>query len=240
MKYRVFKFYRICDLTTAISIDLKNVFLSAYMFFDTGYSDVDFDVNYGEKSFKNLNKLKSYLEKKDTKKLVSIACHSDRSFIITENQALNSSSKKDSFCSLEIAFNEEFFNTSGAENFYSSLYQTFSYDYGYSLSLSEDFDFGTEKRIKRSFFSISTTIDEDTVFWMSRLPDVNSGHLRDVYPINLINKKHMIEGAIVELREKNVGFFKKLNDSIWIWSLNENEASLAKEVLLKANLMIKK
>lgn len=240
MMYRVFKFYKVCDLVSSKSIDLKKTFLSSYMFCGRTYSDVDFDVNYGEKTFKKFDKLKSYIEKKEAKKLVSIAWYSGRSFIIVENQALNSSAKKDSFCSLDIAFDEEFFNAVDAKSFYLSLHQIFNYDYGYSLSLTQDFDFGTEKRIKKSLFSVSTSVDEDTVFWMTHVPDVHSGYVRDVYPINFINEKHMAQRAIIELKENSVGSFKKLNDSIWIWSLDGNEIGFAKEVLSKSKLIIRK
>jgi hypothetical protein len=241
-QYRIVKFYKICDLTTAKSIYLKDVFSFCLLFFkdDINYSEVAYDVNYGQKAFKGLDKLKAYIEKKDTTKLVALTCYSGRSFISMENQALNSVSQKNSFCSIEIAFDEESFDTLRLENLSSSLYRVFNYDYGYSLSLSSDYDFVTEKKVKRSLFGVSTSIDEDIVFWISHMANINSGYLKDVYPINLLNEKHMIQNTILDLQESNVGTFRKLNESIWVWSLDGNKINLAKDALLKAKYLISK
>lgn len=140
--------------------------------------------------------------------------------------------------SVEIALPSSIIDLNKMESFFKKLYDYFQYEYGYVVGLPEDFNFITERKIKNSFFSNSSSFKEIDRIWRFHSVGVNYGYLKNIYPLNILNKSHISQPIIRKCIDNNIGRIKQINDYLNFWYLKNDEVKDVKGFFKKSKYLI--
>lgn len=226
-QYDILKLYKVVSLEEANSFKTKDCIDFCIGFFEKYLKMPDFfDLNYGFKTWKSYNKYKEYIKKNENQEIVNLSAfdlNTESTFTISNN--LLNSNKDFSYIEISIAINTPFLGLISKSDFIVKLCEDYKIDYGYGLTLDSNFDFVTEKKIKKSIFgsSLSTSISKEDVIWHNKAIELNKGLIKKIYPYNILNQSQLSSNEVNQYLNNGIGKIIAINENMSIWHLNENE-----------------
>ncbi|ADF52499.1 hypothetical protein [Zunongwangia profunda] len=201
-----------------ICLDFCNQNISAYPDY--------FDVNYGDKIWNSFDKYKSEIQKMNLQNIIVItAMHrASESIISISNNFFNDydDKKEISFIELSLAINISFLSSDKLNKLIEEIYTIFNFDYGYGLNMSNDYDFETEKKLKKSFFgtTVSSSIDHEDINWQKKITQINNGYLKKIYPYNFLNFSQLDSPEVKSIIHDKKGLLSEINEKIYLLECN--------------------
>ena len=143
-----------------------------------------------------------------------------------------------SMVSIEIALPSSFINIDRMSSFFKGLYVFFQYDYGYVVELAENFDFGTERKVKKKLFGYEVSVEKIDNIWRFHSVGINHGFLKNIYPVNILNKSHISQSIVSQCLTEKIGELEQINDNVSLWLLNDHELNDVKDRFKKSKYLI--
>lgn len=243
--YNVLKFFKIVDLDEASKINIHEIVLHSLGLIFTVNSSYpsSYEINFGEKQWRSktgFDKAISKMKGEDIFDFTALFSES-KSSIHYDNNILNvvsSSVPNKSMVSIEIAVPKLSIDYKQLMSFFSSLYNIFQYDYGYVVELSEDYDFGTERKIKKKLFDQEITIEEVDKIWRFHSVGINYGFLKDIYLINIFNKTQISQPIINKCFKEKIGKLEQINDDVSLWLLTNKELNQVQDFFKDSKYLV--
>ncbi|MCG1037816.1 hypothetical protein [Polaribacter sargassicola] len=189
-----------------------------------------FDINY-----QSIYKTKSGFEKalKSNKELVYCFVDFDsektETYFSITNQMLNLNEKPEKetidFC---LQISTKYCEKDSIIEFNRVLINELDFDYGYTTQLNSNYDSGTERKIKKGLFSTSVNIIEKDHIWTSNKINILNGTLKNLYPINYLNKSHLSNSEQKKIISE-FGNLSEVNNRIYKWNLTDLEIKKLKK-----------
>tara|TARA_R110002072_G_C7782688_1_gene520208 strand:+ start:31 stop:783 length:753 start_codon:yes stop_codon:yes gene_type:complete len=108
------------------------------------------------------------------------------------------------------------------------LINELNFDYGYTTQLESNYDSGTERKIKKGLFSTSVNILAKDLIWTSTKINILNGTIKNLYPINYLNKSHLSNSEQKKIISE-FGNLSKVNNRIYKWNLTDLEIEKLKK-----------
>ena len=108
------------------------------------------------------------------------------------------------------------------------LINELDFDYGYTTQLNSNYDSETERKIKKGLFSTSVNIIEKDHIWTSNKINILNGTLKNLYPINYLNKSHLSNSEQKKIISE-FGNLSEVNNRIYKWNLTDLEIEKLKK-----------
>lgn len=230
--FKIIKLYRIVDLEQARKVKIHEIINSCTELMDSTLSSYpdNYEVNYGKKQWKSKKGFNLGISKLDKKEIYNVIASfsNSKTYFSISNSVLNISSDfipNKSMVTIEIAVPKLSIDFNQLISFLSGLYNIFEYDYGYIVELNEDYDFSTEKKIKKKLFGQEISIEEIDKIWRFHSVGINYGFLKNVYPINILNKTQISQPVVNNCLKEKIGKVEQINNSINLWILTNRELS---------------
>ncbi len=189
-----------------------------------------FDINY-----QSIYKTKSGFEKalKSNKELVYCFVDFDsektETYFSISNQMLNLNEKPEKetidFC---LQISTKYCDKDSILEFNRVLINELDFDYGYTTQLNSNYDSETERKIKKGLFSTSVNIIEKDHIWTSNKINILNGTLKNLYPINYLNKSHLSNSEQKKIISE-FGNLSEVNNRIYKWNLTDLEIEKLKK-----------
>lgn len=234
----IIKLFKITDIHSAKSFDMENCILLTIDLIhqNTHLNSSDFDLNYtiSKKNLKGFQKaLKS--QKEIIYGYVGFNSKEKKAYFTTNNSMLNLIDQpQNSAIDIIIQIPCDFIEQKSIENIAKELLNEYDFEYGYITKLPSNYDADTERKIKKGLFSTEIEINEFDHAWAFHLVGINEGFIKEVYPINYLNKSHFINTSIKKLITQN-GTTENISEYVTKWTLSSEELES-----LKVNQDIKK
>lgn len=243
--YKVVKLYKIVNIEQAKRNNTHNIIkccLDLVYSLLSKYPD-NYEINYGKKQWKSKKGFESGILKVKEYKIFdfSASFSQSKSYICMGNSILNvieTSIPNKSVIDIEIAIPSSSSDTDKIMSFLEHLFTFFSYDYGYIVELADNFDFSTERKIKKKLFGYEVTIEEIDKIWRFHSVGINHGFLKNIYPVNVLNKSQISQTIINECLDDQLGNLKEINKQLSIWLLNDTELNQVKERFKESKYII--
>jgi hypothetical protein len=228
-EYDVLKLFKVVDLETAKQFQTKeciNVLLSFLNKHYNMHPNV-FDLNYGNKVWNSFKKFEESIVKISDESIVSLSGYytlSKSRFSFTNN-ILNLKGVALSYINITLVIDKSFLNSDIIINLVKKMNNISEFDYGYGFRISDDYDFDTEKKYKKSLFgnSISICITDEDINSEKRKIDFKDGYIKKIYSLNFLNALQLKSSKIKDNVEKKIGVLSELNDKLFQWSLNDDD-----------------
>ncbi|BDS11948.1 hypothetical protein [Aureispira anguillae] len=226
-KYRVLKLFKICTLDQSLSLSTYRIIDNIFSLLESISEDKlsYLELNYGQKTWKNIVAYKKYSINKTKLNVVSfLAVNNDKSqFVSISNPLLNFKEKSPEYgkVSIVISIEDNFFKSKIMEDFIMEIYNLFSFNYGYIVNLDEGYDWITERKIKKGLFTEEISIEAEDTIWQLYSMGIIDGYFKKIYPINFINQNQV--RILKEINIEDIGDQQILNEHISMISLDENE-----------------
>lgn len=193
----VIKLFKVVS-SKQVHYPVKNIIeLCHQMLYDkTRDSIQNLEVNYGDKKWKNIDSFYKFISNNKDYPIVYFYAGGAKELdtIIYSNNILNKTIKDSlDFLSITISFYSIFITDKDIIGFVKDIYKIINIDYGYSFYLGKNQDISSEKKIKKSFFSYSTTVDEKDIEQEKNMIEIRSGYIPKLYSFNILNKKQFIQ-----------------------------------------------
>lgn len=243
--FRIIKLFKIVDYQKAQEIEAHEI-ISKYIELMNlvlkEYPD-HYEINYGQKQWRSKTAFYKNLSKIDNSRIVhSIVMDSKTKSYFSYNNSILDIDKdimpEKAILSIELVLKLELMSTELLKSFISTLYFTFNYEYGYSLDLPENYDFGTERKMKKTLFGYKSTSNSFDKVWRFHSVGIKRGFIKDIYPVNIINSSHLSQDIFKTCMSLNIGKFEEMNENIWLWTLNDEQLSRAYEIFNNSYLII--
>ena len=242
--YKVIKLYKVVTIDEAKKINIQDCALKCLDLIYLSCSKYPniYSVNFGGRQWKSKRGFISALAEMKNIDIVDLeATFSDsRSSFYIDNNILNykSSVPLRSIVTVELAIPSLTNNVQSVISIIRELYAYLQYDYGYCVELNEGFDFGTERRVKKSILGNKVSVEDVDTVWRFHSVGIKYGFLKNVYPINVLNKAHMSQPILNRCILNEFGTFELINDKISLWILNSAELSKVKKLFEKSKYLI--
>ena len=198
-----------------------------------------FDINY-----QSIYKTKSGFQKalKSNKELVYCFVDFDsektKTYFSISNQMLNLNEKTEKeTIDFSLQISTEYCDEKSIIELNRIIITELEFDYGYTTQLDSNFDSGTERKIKKGLFSTSVEILDKDHIWTSKKINILNGTIKNLYPINYLNKSHLSNSE----QKKTIlefGNLNKVNSRIYEWTLTDLDIDkLKKTKLTELNLV---
>lgn len=232
-KYKVVKFYKIVDLKQSKDLNIHKIIDETLLFIFSNYGKYpnDLEINYGKKTWKSKERFDIAIAKMNQSKIFNFIAsfQNSESYVIIGNSILNiikSHIPKKSITRVELVIPSSSVDNDVIISYANTLYNFFQFDYAYILELTDNYDFHTERKKKRGFFGSKVKTNEIERTWNFHSVGVNYGFVKNIYPINFLNKSQINQPIISKCLKEKIGYIKSFNDTIDVWFLNENEINL--------------
>jgi len=227
-QYDVLKVFKVVDLETAKSFETKKSIDICLKFLKDNYSiPTIFDLNYGHREWHSFQNFEKGISKFDDEKIVDFSsfCSPSKSMVSFSNGLLNDPSPALSYINITIAIKKSYLNADLFINLLKGLHEFFEFDYAYGLTLSEDYEFGSEKKIKKSFFglSVSISVTKEDIDLEKKKIEFKNGYVGKIYPFNVLNKPQLESTLVNQNIENGIGILSDFNQNLILWRLNEND-----------------
>jgi hypothetical protein len=128
---------------------------------------------------------------------------------------LNYLNKEVSYINITIVLDKHFINSGETLDLIRKINEISDFDYIYGLNLNEDFDFDTEKKIKKSLFGLftSASVTKEDIEEEKRKIDFKKGYMKKIYPFNIINENQL---SYINQNIKINYHLSKFNDQLYI------------------------
>ena len=228
----IIKFFKLTDQNSAEKFEMESKVLFCIEQIEqlTELKAKTFDINY-----QSIYKTKSGFEKALKSKKDLVYCFVDfdsektETYFSISNQMLNLNEKPEKetidFC---LQISTEYCDNDSILEFNRVLINVLDFDYGYTTQLDSNYDSGTERKIKKGLFSTSVNIIEKDHIWTSTKINILNGTLKNLYPINYLNKSHLSNSE----QKKTIlefGNLSEINNRIYKWNLTDLEIEKLKE-----------
>lgn len=165
------------------------------------------------------------LEKNNYQDVCHLLLSSDDCCLSFENWSLNEIQPKP-IDNQTLIFNikEEIGNLEKLENFAIKLHKVFPFQYGYSLTLPENYIPVTERKKNKS------SINKTDIDWTKNISQISDGVIKNIYPVNFIQEQLVKNAVFKELViDTGLGTITKTDIGLFKWQLLEQEMKKAKE-----------
>lgn len=226
--FDVLKLYKVFSANNNHKFDLKECLKFCENFFEE-FLEVKpnlYDLNYGFKtwkSYKNYRKTIENIKVRDFSNLTIYELSSESMFSFSNNTF--DSKEKTSYIEIIIAINKPLIkNLIKETSFLEKLVNYYDFNYGYGLFIDKTFDFISERKIKKSFFSFfnSSSVSNKDIAWCQNISKLKQGFIKKIYPFNLLNSSQMASNSISQLVDKKIGETINLNDEMVIWFIKDD------------------
>lgn len=243
--YKVIKLYKIVDIEQGKSIKTHDIITYCLELFHStqqGYPS-NYEINYGQKEWKTKKGFDKGIAKVDAENIADFAAFLSESLscLSIGNNILNiveSSIPDKSIISIEIALPSLSIDVNKMKSFFKDLYAFFQYDYGYVVELAENFDFGTERKIKKKLFGHEVSVEKSDKIWRFHSVGFNHGFLKNIYPLNILNESHITQPIISQCLTDKIGSLEQINDNLSLWFLNDHELNHVKNRFKKSKYLM--
>lgn len=243
--YKVIKLHKIVDIEQGKNIKIHDIIeccLDLLHSTQQSYPN-DYEINYGQKEWKTKKGFDNAIAKiKRTNIAILMASFSKSStYFIVSNNILNvveSSIPNKSKVSVEIVLPSSSVDINEMISFFKDLYAFFQYEYGYVVELTEDFSFITERKKKKKLFGNEVSVQEIDKVWRFHSVGINYGFLKNIYPVNILNKSHITQPIINQCLTDKIGSLKQINKNLSLWLLNDHELDHVKDRFKKSKYLI--
>ena len=113
-----------------------------------------------------------------------------------------------------------------------------SFQYGYILNLTEDYDFITERKKRKGLFKGGFEVTKEDIYWQKNIKKTNSGYIKKLYRFNILNNSHLSNKSFIEMNKKGVGDFTKYDENITFWRLDEKEYEIGATIISNSGLVL--
>lgn len=245
MSYSLIKLHKIVDLNEAKEINIQNIASKCLDFIfsiESSYPEF-YEINYGKKSWKSKKAFDLGLTKMKDESISDLAAlfSASKSSLNIGNNILNiipSAIPDQSMTSIDIAVPSLTINSEQINSFFIDIYKFFQFDYGYVTKLTDDYDFITERKIKKRLFSQEFSIEEIDNIWQFHSVGLKYGFIKKLYPMNFLNNSQINQPIIKGLIEKELGHIRQLNDEITMWELDTKDFNYANKELIQSKYVI--
>jgi len=176
---------------------MQNVFISR------GYSMTDVEVNYGEKKWKDVDSFYRFLEAHDVVSFYASFAPkggvSDMNFagIDYSNHLLNLENITDEkdyvdFC---LVFPCEWYGLDLIKTLVKTIDDEIALTYAYVCFLPADYDINSERAVKKSLFTMSSSVTQDDIDLRNNMRSLDCGFIPKQYPVNFYNSKQLEDMA---------------------------------------------
>ena len=151
------------------------------------------EINYGEKEYYSIKSLLLDEKRLSSRKVNHISCLNSRS---GEEIVISFYEKGEEYDSvlLEVILVSSSLNlieVSGSIRIAKNLVSVASWDYAYGFMVSKGVDVRTESKIRKCLFSTSVSVSKTYIERIKKLHNICLGYVPQLYPFNMLNKKHM-------------------------------------------------
>lgn len=239
-KYFVLNLLQISDSKIAKQFRIEQClqFCCDFLAETCGMRPDSFSINYSRRTWSSMPGLLKELDRLGGENVCFVYAglskgQSKSSIVITN--ALNNYIEKPltSEIELHLIFDFDRYDTIGLTTFLTGIFEFIQYDYGYGLTLREDFDLIRESKPNQIDYA-------EIKYWRNNIKRVNSGDLRKLYPINVLNQAHSKQPVISSLIASGNGKVMDLPGERFLWLFDENSIQMAKTELRKSGLLISK
>ena len=240
-KNLVIKLFKLTDQNSAEKFEMESNILFCIERIEqvTELKAKIFDINY-----QSIYKTKSGFQKalKSNKELVYCFVDFDsektKTYFSISNQMLNLNEKTEKeTIDFSLQISTEYCDEKSIIELNRIIITELEFDYGYTTQLDSNFDSGTERKIKKGLFSTSVEILDKDHIWTSKKINILNGTIKNLYPINYLNKSHLSNSE----QKKTIlefGNLNKVNSRIYEWTLTDLDIDkLKKTKLTELNLV---
>jgi hypothetical protein len=225
----VLKLFRVVTADEARKFDTKyfinTVLTELQNSFDVTPSDYYITGPYPDNGWKTKQGFLKGLDKNNYQDVCHLLLSSNDYCFSFENWSLNEIQPKPIDNQILI-FNikEEIADLEKLENFAFKLHEVFPFQYGYLLTLPENYIPVTERRKNDS------SINKTDIAWTKSISQIRDGVIKDIYPVNLI-QEHLVNNPIFKelVIDTRLGTITKTDVGLFKWKLSEQEIRKAKE-----------
>lgn len=239
------KLYMIVNIEEAKKFRIIDCVIQSIDFIQTVLSNYPdrYEINYGMEKWKSKKKFEDQLHKIQQTDIFHLSAFfkNSKSLIRITNNMLNIqeiSLPNKSFVNLTIAVPRSEIYSKNMDYFLLNMYDLFHYKYGYIFELTDEYDFVTERKMKRNLFGQETVIKEIDLTWQFHSIGINYGYLKNIYPVNIFNDSHISQPLVKQLLLEKIGNIKRLNGYLNFWTLNEKELIQVKKRLITSKYII--
>ena len=216
--YYILKLYKTVNQESAAAFPSKDYLTSFFVLLNNYYNLPDrYDLNYGQKEFKNFNNFENRVLQKGNTDIVYLGAYytSSQSRVTFTNNALNSTSNSSTFSYLSIILllDINFFES----NLFREVIEmgiNFEFDYGYGYSADENYNFDRDQKNKTSLFGTSYVVTQEDIEYEKLIPEFKSGLVKKIYPYNLVNNNQMKSYIIINALKSREYKSSALNNSM--------------------------
>lgn len=242
--YKVLKCYKIVDIDIARKIAIHDLikYCNEFLYQTVSkYPDV-YEINFGQKQWKSKKGFQNAITKVKGQEIFDFTgfYNESKSSVYIDNNILNiqSSIPDKSMVSLELAIPSLTIDNNKLVLFFKNLFEYLEFEYGYIIELTENYDFGTERKVKKRLFGYETTIEEIDTIWRFHSIGINHGFVKNIYPVNILNKSQIAQPTIRKYLNDKIGVFEQINDQLSLWFLNKNQLEKVKRSIEKTKYVI--
>lgn len=222
----IIKLFKITDNKIAQDFNMESCILSVIDSISqtTELKATHFDINYRD-SRKTLNGFKKALKKQKEIVYSSVDFDSNKTntFFTIENPMLNwTEQPENSSINISIQIATDFADLNMIELTTKNLITFFDFEYGYITKVPSNYDSLTERKIKKGLFSTSIDVNKTDYAWTFHSIGILDGFIKRLYPVNYLNKSHLLDLTTKELTLK-YGIIENISDNICKWTLNSEE-----------------
>ena len=191
-RYQIIKLFKIVNISVATSFHMHKCINKCLDFMNeslSGYPD-RYEMDYGQKSWNSKKAFDRAISKISNNNIIVLMSYynSFHSGLIISNNILNYHIHPNkSSIEIQIAINSSSFALDSTTLFLRHLYDVYQYDYGYIVELTEDYDFGSERKIKQGLLETKVEIREIDNIWQFHMLGVKHGYIKNLYHFNIIN-----------------------------------------------------
>ena len=222
----IIKLFKLTDQNSAEKFEMESKILFCIEQIEkiTGLTAKAFDINY-----QSIYKTKSGFGKalKSNKEIVYCFVDFDsektETYFSISNQMLNLNEKPEKeTIDVCLQISTKYCEKDSILKLNKVLINELGFDYGYTTQLDSNFDSGTERKIKKGLFSTSVNILEKDHIWSSNKINILNGTLKNLYPINYLNKSHLLNSKQKKIISE-FGNLIEVNNRIYKWNLTDLE-----------------
>lgn len=242
-EYKVIKLFKVVNLELAQDLKIHSFINRCldFIFENEKILSESYEINYGIKEWKTKKGLEKGISGLKSKDIVSLLAYfnNSKTSLTFINDILNHDNPPNkSIVNLEIAIeNSETLEFNKISDFIKNLHSIFNYDYGYITHLKDNYDFHSEVKESKSLFVTKVSVGENDINRDINSLGINSGFLKGVYSINILNESHSSNPEIDHLIEK-FGAKEKITEELFMWKLNKEEKTKVEERLSKTKFLI--
>lgn len=235
------KLFKITDNKTAKQFDMESCILSTIDSITTitDLKATNFDINFRD-SRRTLTGFKKVLKinKEIVYGFVGFDSEKTKTHFTISNPMLNwTEQPENASIDISIQIACQFIDLTSSELIAEKLFKAFNFEYGYITKLPSNFNSETERKIKKSLFSTSVEINEIDHAWTFHSVGILYGFIKQLYPINYLNKSHFIDSTIKELILE-FGKIENITQEISKWTLGSEEIVILKNMEQIQNISI--